>query len=134
MFADSQGASVPDRVPVHHMRLPAGMHAATDGREVYIESRLLQVERRCALAHELVHIEWGHGECQPFWTEARVRRATAEHLIDWDRLVDAFRWTDSIHEAADELEVTPVVLEDRLRWLSPDEGMALWGASRRDWA
>lgn len=51
----------------------------------------------------------------------KVRRITAQRLIDWDALVDAFRWAHNAAEAADELWVTLDVLEDRLRFLSPIE-------------
>ncbi|WP_350269313.1 hypothetical protein AAFP32_11995 [Brevibacterium sp. CBA3109] len=50
---------------------------------------------------------------------------TAKKLIDWDDLVDVFRWAHTAHEAADELNVIPEVLEDRLRFLHPHEKVLL---------
>ena len=97
------------------------MHAATDGETIYMEKRLLQVERRCTLTHELVHVDLGHTEAQDEKSEAKVRRITAKRLIDWDDLVDAFRWAHDQYEAADELWVTPEVFADRLRHLTPIE-------------
>ena len=60
-------------------------------------------------------------EAQDEKSEAKVRRITAKRLIDWDDLVDAFRWAHDQYEAADELWVTPEVFADRLRHLTPIE-------------
>ncbi|WP_230747585.1 ImmA/IrrE family metallo-endopeptidase [Brevibacterium sp. CCUG 69071] len=97
-----------------------------------MEPDLLQVERRCTLAHELAHIDLGHTEKTTVAEENAARRYAAQKLIDWDALVDAFRWAHNAHEAADELWVTPEVLEDRLRFLHPNERalLALIGAAR----
>ncbi|GAA1520354.1 hypothetical protein GCM10009690_24310 [Brevibacterium permense] len=81
----------------------------------------MQVERRCTLAHELAHIDLGHTTETTVQEELTARRYAARKLIDWDALVDVFRWAHNAHEAADELWVTPEVLEDRLRALSPTE-------------
>ncbi|MCD1287288.1 ImmA/IrrE family metallo-endopeptidase [Brevibacterium sp. CCUG 69071] len=113
--------------------LPPGMRGATDGSSaIWMEPDLLQVERRCTLAHELAHIDLGHTEKTTVAEENAARRYAAQKLIDWDALVDAFRWAHNAHEAADELWVTPEVLEDRLRFLHPNERalLALIGAAR----
>lgn len=111
-----------EHLTVYHHDLPPGMRGATDGTSsVWLERRLLQVERRCTLTHELVHVDLGHTEAQDAKTESKVRRITAQRLIDWDALVDAFRWAHNAAEAADELWVTLDVLEDRLRFLHPHE-------------
>lgn len=90
---------------------------------------LLQVERRCALAHELGHRELRHtGQCG--YPDARRQSVRAEHhadrwaarrLIELDRLVDVGRWTSCRDEAADELWVTRHLLEVRLAHLHPAE-------------
>lgn len=113
--------------------LPPGVWGTTDGSSaIWMEPRLLQVERRCTLAHELAHIDLGHTTKPTVGEESAARRLAAQQLIEWDALVDAFRWAHNAIEAADELWVTPEVLEDRLRFLHPNERalLALIGAAR----
>lgn len=69
--------------------LPAGRLAVTDGESrIWMRRRLLQAERRCALAHELVHLERGDtGACTPA-VEAEVNREVSRRLIrsgGWSR-------------------------------------------------
>lgn len=102
--------------------LPPGVRGVTDGTSaIWMESDQLQVERRCTLAHELAHIDLGHTSATTVAEELAARRYAARKLIDWDGLVDAFRWADSVQEAADELWVTVDVLEDRLHFLAGHE-------------
>lgn len=113
--------------------MPTGLVGASDGtRHIWLAKGLLQVERRCALAHEMVHLEHGHDGCQDDKTEALVRKQTAERLIDTARLIDAAKWALSQEEMADTLWVTPEVLRDRIRYLSPIErsliDTAIWKA------
>lgn len=111
-----------EQLTLYQRDMPPGLRGATDGETaIWLERRLLQVERRCTLTHELVHVDLGHDCAQDAKSEASVRRITANRLIDWDALVDAFRWAHNAAEAADELWVTLDVLEDRLRFLSPIE-------------
>lgn len=93
--------------------------AATDGtRTIWLDPRLLQVERRCALTHELVHIERGHAGCQPRAVEHAVRAEAARRLITHQDLLRAMPWALSLEELADDLWVTPMVLTDRLAGLT----------------
>lgn len=102
--------------------LPPGVRGATDGTSaIWLEVDQLQVERRCTLAHELAHIDLGHTTKPTVAEEHAARRLAAQKLIEWDALVDVFRWAHNAFEAADELWVTPEVLEDRLRHLHPHE-------------
>lgn len=102
--------------------LPGSKQAATDGRNIiWMVKSLLQVERRCALQHELVHIELGHTCRQDAHTEAVVRRITAQRLIPAQMLFAAWRAALSVEEWAESLWVTPAVLADRIDNLSPDE-------------
>lgn len=102
--------------------LPGTRHAATDGRNIiWMVKNLLQVERRCALQHELVHLELGHTCRQDAQIEAQVRRMTAERLIPSSMLFHAWKAALSVEEWAESLWVTPAVLYDRLDNLSPDE-------------
>lgn len=90
-----------------------------------MSTKLLQVERRCTLTHELVHLDMGHDGCQDETTEARVRRATARRLLTASQLVPVAQWTQSIEEAADELWVTPEVLRDFMDSLTPVERLMI---------
>ncbi|UFU03478.1 ImmA/IrrE family metallo-endopeptidase [Ruania suaedae] len=108
-------------VDVHWVDQPAGRIAATDGRRVWMDTRLLQVQRRCAATHELIHIEQAHTSGCDARVEAWVRAETARRLITLSALVDALRWTEDWHEAADVLWVTVEVLQDRIDHLTPDE-------------
>lgn len=113
--------------------LPPGIRGATDGTSaIWMEVDLLQVERRCTLAHELAHIDLGHTTETTDQEENAARRLAAAKLIDWDDLVDAYRWASCMSEWADELWVTEDVLEDRLHFLHPHERalLALIGAAR----
>lgn len=102
--------------------LPPGVRGLTDGSSaIWLEVDQLQVERRCALAHELAHIDLGHTTKPTVAEEQAARRFAAQKLITWDALVDVFRWAHNAFEAADELWVTVDVLEDRLRFLHPHE-------------
>ena len=119
-------------ITLHWADLPAPLHAVTDGTTVWMHDRLLQTERRCAIAHELVHIERGT-RCVDDAEEQRVRRITAQRLIDTAELVRAVQWADTVEEAADELWVTPAVLADRLTGLSPVERAMIDTAVRTAW-
>lgn len=113
--------------------LPPGIRGITDGSSaIWMESRMLQVERRCTLAHELAHIDLGHTTKTTVAEENAARRLAAQKLIEWDALVDVFKWAHNAQEAADELWVIPEVLEDRLHFLHPNEKalLRLIGASR----
>lgn len=79
------------------------------------------VERRCALMHELVHIEHGHTSCQGPRVERKVRHETAKRLVPMDRLLEASRWSPEASEVAEELTVTADVLTDRIEVLTDRE-------------
>lgn len=105
-----------------HPRAPG----ATNGADViWLDPRMSQVERRCVLTHELVHLEYGHRGCQPPAVERVVRADTARRLVEFDRLSSAARWALSLEELADELWVTPLVVQDRLEVLSEDEAVVM---------
>ena len=122
-----------DGVVVHYTSFNDGRVAATDGSNaIWLDRSLQQTARRCAIAHEQAHIDLGHTSCADEKDESAACRMAAQKLIDWDDLVDAFKWAHNAHEAADELWVTPEVLEDRLHFLHPNERalLALIGAAR----
>lgn len=88
---------------------------------IFLDPRLLEVERRCTLTHELVHISRGHYRCQPLSMEREVRRATSRLLVNVKDLRREMRWARHHVELASELVVTPRVLSDRLECLTPAE-------------
>jgi len=109
-------------VTLHFIVMPDGALGRTDGRRrIWLDKRLQQAERRCALTHELVHLERGHTSCQGPRAEQRVREETARRLISFDDLVEAYRWTQHSAELADELWVTVDVVQDRLAALNDGE-------------
>ena len=111
-----------DGVVLHFTRFNDSRVAATNGNNaIWLDQDLLQVERRCAIQHEQAHIDLGHTNCDDPREEQAARRLTAQKLIHWDALFDVFKWAHTAFEAADELWVTPEVLEDRLRFLRPHE-------------
>lgn len=103
--------------------------ALTNGRDtVWLDKHLLQVERRCSLTHELIHIERGHTSCPPNAAETGVRAETARRLIPFPDLLEHKRWSRSVEELADCLWVTPHVLLDRISHLSDAEQAAFASA------
>lgn len=107
---------------VHMVRMPEGKPGATNGRDtIWLEERMTARERRCVLTHELVHLQYGHGDCQPPKVELKVRRQTAHLLLPWPMLVESVRGAVSISVLAEELHVTDQVLTDRLEALSDIE-------------
>lgn len=101
-----------------HPAAPGG----TNGVDViWLDPRLLQVERRCVLTHEMVHLEHGHQGCQPAAVEHAVRAEAARRLITLEDLSRALPWAHTLDELADDLWVTPLVATDRLAALTRDE-------------
>ena len=106
--------------------LPHGRRGVTDfwARTVALDSRLRQVERRCVICHELVHIERGplpDDERLAAREESAVEREVACRLIELQPLGEALAWSRHISEAADALWVTEDVLRARLNCLQPSE-------------
>lgn len=109
--------------------MPDGVRAATNGEDIiWMSTRLLQVQRRCSLQHELTHLDFGHDGCQSEKDEQRVRKLTAQALIRRDDLIAALQWAMSLEEAADELWVTPEVLRDRIHFMHPSERLLIAAA------
>ena len=92
-------------------------------RKVSLRRGLTQVQRRCTILHECLHVERGpvlNGMLEA--EELRVRRETARLLMPDIRVVgDSLAWAQSNEEAAHELWVTPDCLADRLGALHPVE-------------
>lgn len=114
--------------------LPDHIRGCTNGTDtIWMDTRLLQVERRCTIAHEQTHIRLGHTECQDEKTETKVRRLTALQLIDTADLIEACKWSATADEVADELWVTVDVLMDRIQGLAPVERAFIDHAIREAW-
>lgn len=95
-------------------------------RAIITDSRLSRVERRCALAHALAHVD--HQDvCQPDNARVAGKQETwadqdaAHRLIALDDLAVALRWSSRPSEIADDLQVTEDVLQTRLDHLHPSE-------------
>lgn len=87
-----------------------------------MDRRLLQAERRSALAHELEHVHRGpfprHARAKE---EAAVNAAAARKLVDLHALGEALAWARHESEAAEELWVDVPTLRARLAHLYPAE-------------
>lgn len=116
-------------------RLPGGRHGYNDGIFIWICATLTQVQRRCALTHEIIHLERGIFPADAT-EEALVERLTARRLITFDELLSAFRWHrhPDPEEMADELWVTVDVLDTRIRHLDPIEVAELEHHLGGDWS
>lgn len=109
----------------------------TDGHsKIEIDVRLGQAARRCAITHELVHVERGHTCAQPPHVEYQVRIEAARRLLPITLLTDALRFSTRPEDIAFDCWVTVEVLRDRLGALSSTERLALTAhtAHHRDWA
>ncbi len=105
-----------------------GRCGETNGRDlIRLDKRLLQVERRCTLAHELVHLEAGEGRPCSASREREVNQIAAARLVPFEALVKAARWARSPLELAEELWVTPLMLEARCETLTASELFAVAG-------
>lgn len=108
--------------------------ALWSGDDIYLDPRLDQTERRCALMHELVHEERGIGfpdatAATMQREEETVRRETAVRLVPLDDLAAFVRARSEIDPVtarcvADEYEVTIAVALEAMRALARREGIA----------
>lgn len=113
-------------VTIDWVRMPDDVPGRTNGIDmIWIDNRLQQLERRCVLVHELVHLERRHVGCQPASVERAVSIETARRLIPIEQLCRHAAWSRSLHELADDLWVTGNVLTDRLTSLTPEESADL---------
>lgn len=122
-----------DDVRVHYTTFADGQIAATEGNLIWLEAHLKQVERRCAVQHEQIHMDRGHCDHNDIKEERIVRRLTAQRLIDTADLIDGCKWAMSVEELADYLWVTTDVLMDRLRGLSAAERAMIACAVETSW-
>lgn len=103
--------------------------AATDGRRIWIDPNLTTAERRCFLAHEAFHIQYGHEGCQTPAVERQVCLEVARFLVSFEDLQRVACWSTNSAEMAEELDVTEPVIIDRLATLNGEQIQTLWPAS-----
>lgn len=114
--------------------MPTRKPGATDGRSViWLCETLSSRERRCVLTHELVHLKHGHGECQPRPVERLVRLEAARLLLPWRALLKVVPSAESADHLAEELQVTRLVLDDRMSDLTGDQLQVLRGHDAAAW-
>lgn len=101
--------------------MPAGLSGQTDGVDIWISNKLNEVQLRCTIVHELVHIEMQHGTPQPERIEMEVRYETARRLLPDDLPGGCVGST--VREVADNFGVTPRVLMDRAATLTDEEAV-----------
>ncbi|MBW3088793.1 ImmA/IrrE family metallo-endopeptidase [Bifidobacterium sp. 82T24] len=90
-------------------------------KTIFLDQRLLPVQKRCTLMHELVHWEHGDETCGTIYdtkAERRTRIETARRLIT----LTEYATLENIYEGdkyaiAEELNVTVSLLEDYRTWL-----------------
>ncbi|WP_375483235.1 ImmA/IrrE family metallo-endopeptidase [uncultured Jatrophihabitans sp.] len=124
------------RYPLVHIEWHpiAPLHAAwcpsTD--VILVDESISKAERRCALAHELAHMDAGDTGTSVCWFESRMESAAdklaARRLVDAHQLAEVVRWAQDGREVAAELDVTPTFLKLRWRWMAPWERALTWRA------
>lgn len=113
------------RVVVTHLECGRWGFYDVDDDTIYIDARLTQAERRCTIAHELVHVERGDEPCLTGWHEAKQERhvdqLAARDLIPLAPLADALGWAENEWEVADVLWVDVATVRTRIGGLTPVE-------------
>lgn len=107
-----------------------GVYFHGPSRVIALDSRLTQAERRCTLAHELVHLERGDdGRCASAWHESKlevqVHQVAARRLIHAADLALALILHEHPADQADELWVDELTLAARLAGLSTAEALEI---------
>ena len=88
--------------------LPLGVRGRIRGDVVEVNRHMLGDERRCTIAHELVHDErriYPTDSVLRAREELAVERIAARRLVALDQLVDVLCWTRRTEEVAEELWV-----------------------------
>jgi hypothetical protein len=111
---------------VEFVDAPTGRRGVIRGNDIMIDRHQLQVERRCTIAHELVHDERRVFPAEPVLKareETLVERTAARRLIELGDLIDALRacTTRQSDSLADSLWVDRPMLEARMAALDPIE-------------
>jgi hypothetical protein len=109
---------------VFRVRMPDGVAARTDGVNIWVDDRLNDVQLKCAIAHEEVHIERGHSTTQTEAVEFAVRYETAKRLLPFEAIAGVCTKSKNLAAIARELQVTRQVLMDRAATLTDAQAEA----------
>jgi Zn-dependent peptidase ImmA (M78 family) len=117
------------RYPDVHIEWHAmlGAHAAWAPveRVILVDESITRTERRCALAHELAHLDMGDEPTEHCFfarrQETAADRLAAVRLVAIRDLAAAVRYCDDARELAAELDVTLNALVLRCALLHPSE-------------
>lgn len=104
--------------------LPAGVRGRIRGDVVEVNRHMLGDERRCTIAHELVHDERRIFPVDPVLRareELKVERIAARRLVALEQLVNVLCWTRRTEEVADELWVDVPMLVALVQSLTDTE-------------
>lgn len=97
---------------------------------IVLNTGLSRIERRCVLAHELVHADDNTTQCAGDGPgtariarrrEANADEIAARRLISMEQLIDALQWALSPEEIAEHLDVTPRLARIRVMTLTDSE-------------
>jgi len=102
---------------IFRVRMPDGVAARTDGVNIWIDDRLNEIQERCAILHEEIHVELGHSTVQPEAVEFAVRYETAKRLLPEMTGCKG----DTLAAAARNKQVTRQVLMDRAATLTDEQ-------------
>lgn len=108
-------------VEVFVTRFDDGRAACTDGKNIWVDDRLNEIQLKCAIAHEMVHIERGQGCRQTEAEEMSVRYEAARRLIPDDGTVRHCKPGATLAERAKAWGVTRQVLMDRAATLTDEQ-------------
>ncbi|MDD2859009.1 MAG: ImmA/IrrE family metallo-endopeptidase [Candidatus Nanopelagicales bacterium] len=96
-----------------------------DTRIIWLHQDLTPAERRCTLAHEIIHAARGDEHCRDHVLNARQERLVDEIasrlLIPLDLLADALVWCHDDAQLCDALDVDLDTLDARRRFLTLEE-------------
>lgn len=103
--------------------LPSGLgRCIWSQRRIILDPRLTPGQRRCTLAHEILHARRGPF---PAWQLAReeaiINAAVARTLIPLPALVDMLAWSQQPEDVAEALGVDLETLRLRVEMLTPSE-------------
>lgn len=104
--------------------LPDGRRGCLRGDDVTINAADDQAQRRCTLAHELVHDErrvFPRDRVLRAREELTVERIAARRLIQLEALVDALLWSRDARETAAELWVDVPMLVAFVQSMTKEE-------------